>query len=70
MLREREEERRREVAKGDGKMRAKGRGARNPSVADGGSDLAKLKSLLYGHTGKIGYTPGGSRWNFEKASNP
>ena len=46
-------------------MRVKGvKGARNLSVADGGSDLAKLKSLLYGQTGKIGYTPGGSRWNF------
>lgn len=41
-----------------GKMRGKGE---KPFVAGGGSDLAKLKSLLYGRTGKIGYTPGGSR---------
>lgn len=55
--------RERERERGEGRE-VEGRVGEKPFVT-GGSDLAKLKSLLYyGRTGKIGYTPGGSRWNF------
>ena len=61
VLREREGKRQSEEGWAlKGVERCGGKGEK-PFVAGGGSDLAKLKSLLYGRTGKIGYTPGGSR---------